>query len=1106
MVVASRLIDAAMPLPARTMASTMAAVALAVATASMSIAQIPGPRNATAATSPDSSLTPAERDTLLNLRALIRLTRYGAAEARARDMLAATEKSHGEESLQAALMLDVLVESLWRGGKSRAPGSRGLAERAVRLKEQLLGPDHPSLGASLFNLAALLYGTGDYVAARPFYERSLAIREKALGPDHPDVAVSLNGLALLLRQLNDPAAARPLLERALKIREKALGPEDRDVAASLSNLAVELWYEGDYAGARSLHERALAIREKVLGPDHIEVAASLDGLAAVLTDTGDYSGAQPLYERSLAILEKALGPDHPMVGQILNNFGSSLLDMGDAAAARPILERAAAIREKVLGPDHPELGRTLDNLAVLLYRTGDVAGARPLQERALAIREKALGPDHPLVAASMTNLANVRWAAGDTAGARQLYERALSIREKALGPNHPDVARNLSALAFLLRFTGHDADARPLLERALAIREEALGPDHPFVAQTLSDLARIDLDTGNFSGAIVAGLRAESIAYEHFQTSAQVLPERQALALAAMRPAGLDLALSLLSQDSDLNTKRSILDAEVRARAQVLDEMGARHRATSVSADSETARLQATYRAATKHIAGLLAHGPDPAHPERYRPLVDQARQERERSERALSERSAVFRRQQHERTIGLSEVVSALPQGTGLLGYVSYSRYDRQQHNATTASYLAYVIHGQSGEIDVVRLGEASDIDSLVTRWSDEAGRGVLNHLPDHAEAAYRKAGTALRERVWDPILPYLRGVKRLFVVPDGALNLVNLATLPVENGHYLVETGPLLQTLSAERDLVTVVEYERGGKGLLAMGFPAYDGRPAEAPVTSGKPGEIVQTSVNGAYRGARSDCAEFAGWEFSPLPGTLDEVREVGQLWRSRPGRVAGAGTTLEPVLELTGAQASEQAFKREAPGRAVLHLATHGFFIIGNCRSTLNAAAPETGMLPADPAQLPPGLEENPLVLSGLALAGANRRQQATPEDDDGILTAEEIASLDLSGVQWAVLSACQTGTGDVQAGEGVFGLRRAFRVAGAHTLIMSLWAVEDQMARRWMIELYRERYERGLGTADAVQKASMTILRERRANAVSTHPFYWGAFVAAGDWR
>jgi CHAT domain-containing protein len=149
---------------------------------------------------------------------------------------------------------------------------------------------------------------------------------------------------------------------------------------------------------------------------------------------------------------------------------------------------------------------------------------------------------------------------------------------------------------------------------------------------------------------------------------------------------------------------------------------------------------------------------------------------------------------------------------------------------------------------------------------------------------------------------------------------------------------------------------------------------------------------------------------------------------------------------------------------------------------------------------------PAMPENPLLLSGLALAGAGRRAAVGPDENDGILTAEEVASLNLDGVEWAVLSACDTGLGTVAAGEGVFGLRRAFQIAGVRTVIMSLWSVEDRATRRWMEALYQARFSRHLDTAAAVRAASLTLLHERRASGESTNPFYWAGFVAAGDWH
>jgi len=249
--------------------------------------------------------------------------------------------------------------------------------------------------------------------------------------------------------------------------------------------------------------------------------------------------------------------------------------------------------------------------------------------------------------------------------------------------------------------------------------------------------------------------------------------------------------------------------------------------------------------------------------------------------------------------------------------------------------------------------------------------------------------------------------------------------------------------------------------------------------------------------------ADCGSFRSVRFGPLPESKAEIDEIAKLW-GRP----------EQVVLLEGEDAGERSVKELLPGKRVAHFATHGFFLDGRCGGAARVdGAVERGIggiatgAPPPAAARPAAREPaNPLLLSGLALAGANLRSEAGPEEEDGILTAEEIASLDLSGVDWVVLSACDTGIGDVRSGEGVFGLRRAFQVAGAGTLIMSLWPVEDRSARGWMTSLYEGRFRRNLETAEAVREASLCALHSLRTQGRSTHPFYWAAFVAAGDWR
>jgi tetratricopeptide (TPR) repeat protein len=271
----------------------------------------------------------------------------------------------------------------WETCKALAPH----AVAALRLDP--VGECYQLSAASLGSKIGLYFmKIARYASARPLLERALAVREKVLGPEHPDTAQSLHSLGALLHDQGDLASARPLAERALAIWEKVLGPEHPNTATSLNHLALVLRDQGDLASARPLLERALAIREKVLGPEHPDTAVSLDNLAVLLREQGDLAAARPLYERALPIWEKVLGSEHPHTAISLNNLASLLQEQVDPAAARPLLERALAISEKALGPEHPSTARYLNHLASLLTAQGDLEAAQPLLERARAMRGK----------------------------------------------------------------------------------------------------------------------------------------------------------------------------------------------------------------------------------------------------------------------------------------------------------------------------------------------------------------------------------------------------------------------------------------------------------------------------------------------------------------------------------------------------------------------------------------------------------------------------------------------------------------------------------------------------------------------------------------------
>lgn len=553
----------------------------------------------------------------------------------------------------------------------------------------------------------------------------------------------------------------------------------------------------------------------------------------------------------------------------------------------------------------------------------------------------------------------------------------------------------------------------------------------------------------------------------------------------------------------------------IRSRALVFDELAARQRSAYGSGDPAVRQFADQLSSARARLATLVFRGAGDGTADAYRKLLDDARDGKEKAERMLAEKSIVFRQEQARTRLGLKEISASLPPGAALVAFVRYARHDLQKPGASKVapepvpSYAAFVLRAGNPAPEFIRLGTAREIEGLLAAWRSDIAREEEANVSKTAEDTYRRTGAVLRRKIWDPLLPALGGAREVFVVPDGALHLVSLPSLPVGSSQYLIETTTLLHYLSTERDLVP--EQSRHGEGILVVGNPAFDqaGKIVVASNQQSAPAASTTGTAGTLLRGTRSACGTFQTLHFSPLPASQQEAESIAALWR-QSGAGAGSqimrGSDAQPgsgeLLQMTGADASPEAFAQHAPGKRVLHVATHGFFLEGSCESAvqrrLDPSKRDESILPAT--------AENPLLLSGLAFAGANRRRSAKPDETDGILTAEEIAGINLEGVDWAVLSACDTGVGEIKVGEGVFGLRRAFQVAGAKTVIMSLWPVEDKTTEQWMETLYREHFLNGRDTGESVRAASLQILNQRRANHQSTHPFYWAAFIAAGDWR
>ncbi len=1029
---------------------------------------------------------------------LLSMGDYAKAEQLFQRSLAIREKALGPDHLDVAVSLNNLAE-LYRTTGQYAK-AEPLYQRALAINERALGPDHPSVALSLSNLGLLLYGTGDYAKAEPLLQRSLAIREKALGPDHHDVAVSLNNLAGLYKTTGAYAKAEPLYQRSLAIFEKALGPEHPTVAAALNNLAWLYDAMGDYAKAEPLYHRALAIREKALGPDHSDVAVSLNNLAELYKATGNYAKAEPLYHRSLAILEKGLGPDHPDVATALNNLAALYVTIRAYARAEPLYQRALAIQEKALGPDHPSVALSLNNLAALYDTTGQYAKAEPLHQRALSIREKAFGPEHPDVAQSLNNLAMLYDNIGAYAKAEPLYQRSLAIQEKALGPDHPDVATSLNNLAMLYDTIGAYAKAEPLQQRSLAILEKALGPDHPSVAAAFNNLAWLEAAQQHYQSAFNFLRKGLAIEDRQIQDIFTFTTEEQKLTFIQSISGTYIYFLSLLHQHfiEDRAAVRDGLELVLRRKAIVFDAQSRAREALqgrlSESARKEWGRLSAI----RSELSQLLLNKPKTITPELYKEKIASLQQQIEQSEQRLAKESAMVARELQQRKITVAAISKKLPQNGVLVEFVKIDDFDFAKGKGMGSSrYLAFVLP-ISGDVTLIDLGDATSLEEQIRRALEGIKVSMQSRnikvIKKHEDAQpIQQSMQSLNDlymRVWEPLQKSLGSADKVVVSSDGLLNLVPFAALIDENGRALVENYRLAYVSSGRELIGSAGPPIQPDSDLLLVANPDF-GKRAQGS------GSLVASVRSRDFRGV-----------FDPLPGTEREAKEIPPLVSDRGGKRS----------VLVEANATEGSVK-SAHSPRILHLATHGFFLqdeeIDPCMETRGVAVMKTATLlekalcekargvtvvkGEKPA--PPKRYENPLVRSGLAFAGANKASEVT-EGDDGILTALEITGMDLYGTELVVLSACDTGVGEIKTGEGVFGLRRAFALAGARNLLMSLWPVSDEITANQMKGFYQNLQK--LPPAEALRQAQLETIKELKAQYNgAAPPGLWAPFILQG---
>lgn len=957
----------------------------------------------------------------------------------------------------------------------------GPGEHALALREAVLGGSHPDVAYCLSLLGEVYRLQGDFARAGVAHERALAIREAVVNDDAAkSVTVARllgfaasptmetdrqaggfydHGHAMSRRTNNLFSLDKRRRMGAFASQEVTLSENQSAFAESLNNLANLYQQQGLYSRAEPLYSRALDLRETVLGKHHLTVADSLNNLALLYREQGLYGRAEPLYVRALALRESALGKEDPLVADSLDTLATLYQDQGQYGRAEPLGLRALSIREEALGKEHPLVADSLNNLANLYQDQGLYDRAEPLYARAFRLWEKAFGTHHPHVAASLNNLATLYRKQGKYRQAEPLYARALAIWEEVLGKKHPDVAGSLNNLATLYRDQGKYSQAEPLYERALAIREAVLGRNHPDLAASLNNLALLRLAQHRLDDAVPLFTRAFGVSEQRLRREALEFSEaRLASFLQHLRADEEQLYALVRAHPDSANVRRLALSAALLLKGRSVEETADISRAVYRSLGAEERGTFERLRKLRTQLASLSLHGPGGLTPSAYQRQLTALTEQGDALEATLASRSAPLRALAALPAPGdiVDRVAGALPDDGALVEFITYEDRPLVLGEGTAQLRCLALVLLPDGDIRALDLGPAAPIEAAASSLRDALAR---------RDAAFEDSAHALYQLAFQPLLPLLGKARRLFLSPDGQLALVPFAALH-DGRQYLVDSYDFTYVTSG-KDLLPRPEQPRPASSVVVLADPAFN---TTLQASAGGASVVAERSPS-----LRREDLVARDWAPVPLPGSREEAEAIQRLF-PQAQLFLGPKATKERLLHLS------------TPG--ILHLATHGFFL-EDAAAPENARAVATfGALGEDPqAARPP----DPLLRSGLLLAGGTEKKSTS---DSALVTALELAGLDLWGTQLVVLSACDTGRGAVRRGQGVYGLRRAFLVAGAETVVMSLWKVDDATTRTLMETYYRHLLG-GEGLATALREA----MRELRS--AQPHPHYWAPFIAMG---
>jgi CHAT domain-containing protein len=1039
--------------------------------------------------------------TIANLiSSLYNMQEYALAESQVKIGLPAIEKFLGTANTQYTEMLDMLGNCVRELGRLKEAEEINL--RSLGIKQAFAVQDSAAIAFSYAGLANVYGDMSEFNRAFSYYEQALSLLDKLNMEESVDYVTIQKSFAYTCIIAGRLSEAKTLLFAVLKTQTKLYGSSyagNGEVLISIGNAEIQL---NELSAAEAHVVEGLAIIEKNYGKQNYAGAKAKEVLGLAYHKLGNSTKGITMFKDAVAINTKLFGEASKHTASVLSNLGLLYQELGNFAEAEIVLTRSLEIRKELLGIDHPDYALSLCNLAMIYVYQARYSQADKMLADALNIfLKKELGQSNNFISL-LNNIAFMAEKQGDYREAKKLYLRLLEILEakpeKHVGSLYL-ILNNLSivcltdenytdALSYALkamtyakanqgirsleyiksannsvvayRKLGNNAKAREQIKELIPLCKEVLGSDASLLGILSFNSAMLEMSEDNFEKAAGYLDDALKIYINGFRKNFYTLSEKEKLTWWQDQSLHFAMFPSLLKNYNQTSGPlvAAMVNHQLQLKGFVLNDASASLRKARTSGNAALKKLLDQWQLNRTLLAQQLAL---PVIQRLF--SIDSLELIANNLEKNINQQAAGLINVQQQNSGNWQTILGSLKSGEAAVEFMRFPLY-RNSDYTDTMQYAAIIIRKERPTPELVFLGNEKQIEWCLTGGKEDGKEIRINNLYRSSigkKAITTFAGDSLYKLVWQPLMPYLENVQTIMYAPDGLLHKVAFQALPISNGKMLIDTFRLQQYASIRQLSAKLPGAEKYTSAYI-MGNADFNNASSSSATSDG-----VKVSFS-------SNTSSTPSW--SPLPGTEKEINILQPLFIAKGLKVSAE----------TGSNATEEIFKGlNARSPSIIHLATHGFFLPDLQIKTSQEVNTSSNSY---------ALSDEPLMRSGIIMAGANKawKGEKTNAIEDGIVTAYEIAQLNLSNTKLVVLSACETALGDLKGSEGVFGLQRAFKIAGVKNMIVSLWQVPDKETAELMTIFY-DYLLSGIPVREAFYK-SQKKMRSLYA------PFSWAAFV------